>query len=118
MAPFDLKLLAMMAGHLYVAIIFLVGVCSLASVAVSRRSTALTICFFVFFYSFVLRLLEGFWPAAKKIGWAGFLHFYEPAQVALQRKWQTDDIATLLAVGCAAWIAGLVVFNGRDLPAK
>lgn len=118
MSEFDLALMGMMACHLYVAFVFLVGVCSLASVVVSRRSTALTVCFLVFFYSFVLRLLEGFWPAARNIGWAGFLHYYEPAQVALHRHWQARDIAVLLAAGHLAWGLGLVAFCRRDLPAK
>lgn len=117
-SPFDLKLLVMMATHLYVTFVFLVAVCTLASVIFSRRSAAMTACFFVFFYSFVLRLLEGFWPAAKRFGCAGFLHYYEPAQVALQRRWQADDIAVLLAGAATAWLAGLIVFNRRDLPAR
>lgn len=112
-----LDLLAMIACHLYATYVFLACFSLAVSALCSRRTTALMLCFVVIFYSFVLNLLVAFWPAAQKIAFTGFLHYYGPLRIVRDDDWQWTDIGVLLGAAVICWTAGLVVFQRRDLPA-
>ncbi len=114
----ELSPLAIVTIHLYAAYVFLACFSIAASAMCSRRSTALVICGVVFFYAFVLNLLVGFWPAARKVAFTGFLNYYRPLPIVMDSAWRWSDLAVLLGAAATAWIAGLIVFLRRDIPAR
>ncbi len=114
----ELAPLAMVTAHLYAAYVFLACFSIAASAMCSRRSTALVISGVVFFYAFVLNLLVGFWPAAGKIAFTGFLNYYRPLPIVMNSAWRWKDLAVLLGAAAAAWMVGLVAFLRRDIPAR
>jgi len=109
--------LVLVSLHLLAAIGF-VGALGLAFSAVcNRRVAAGAICFVYVLYSFTLNVIEAFWPAAQKVGWTGFLHYYQPLPVARDGQLKLVDIAVLLGGGFIIWAAGLFRFCRRDIPA-
>ena len=80
-----------------------------------RRGVALTWCFLIIFYSFILNLLAAFWPTAQKISFTGFLHYYAPLRVVLGEAVPWGDMGVLLALAVTWWTVGLVVFCRRDI---
>ena len=114
----DMAVLGLVVCHLYAVYVFLSCLSIAVSALCDRRSSALTICFVVFFYSFVLNVLAGLWPAIQKIAFTGFLHYYAPLPIVRDRAWQWGDLAVLITAGAALWIVGLVGFSRRDVPAR
>ncbi|MCB9858737.1 MAG: ABC transporter permease subunit [Phycisphaerales bacterium] len=110
------SVLAIVAAHLYAACLFVVGLGMAMSGVCNRRLVAAGICFLYIFYSFVLNVLEAFWPAIRSIGFSSFMHYYSPLPVARDAAWQWTNIGVLLAAGLVVWLIGLVRFVNRDLP--
>lgn len=112
-----LDALALLAFHLYAVYIFIACFAIAVSAACSRRTTALVICFVFVFYAFVLNLLVAFWPAAQKIAFTGFLHYYAPLPIVRDQALRWGDVGVLLGAAAIFWTTGLAVFRRRDLPA-
>lgn len=112
----DRGVLAIVAAHLYAACLFVVGMGMAMSGMCNRRLFAAGACFLYIFYSFVLNVLEAFWPAIRPIGVTSFMHYYSPLPVARDAAWQWGNMAVLVGAGLVIWWAGLVRFANRDLP--
>lgn len=108
--------LVVVAGHLYATSLFVVGLAMAMSGICNRRLAAAGICFLVIFYSFVLNVLEAFWPAVRTISFTSFMHYYTPLPIARDGTWEWGKISVLLAAGLVIWLIGLIRFTGRDLP--
>jgi len=114
----QLGVLGLVAVHLFAVYVFLSCLAMAVSAMCSRRTSALTICFVVVFYAFLLNLLVAFGEAIQSIGFTGFLHYYRPLPIVRDRAWQWGDIAVLLCAGAVLWVAGFVAFRRRDIPAR
>ncbi|MCA9257394.1 MAG: hypothetical protein KDA33_17225, partial [Phycisphaerales bacterium] len=112
----ELGTLLIVAGHLYVTCLCIVGLSMATSGMSNRRSVSIGICFFYVFYSFVLNVLEAFWPAAERIGFTGFMHFYKPLPIARDAAWQWGNLGILMSAGLIIWVIGWLRFAQRDLP--
>ena len=65
----------------------------------------------------MLNFLCALWPAARKVEWLSFLHFYTPLPIARSGIISQKDMLTLLIGAAAWWTLGLVVFRRRDIHA-
>ena len=110
--------LFVVSAHLLAAVWFVTAMGMAFSAICNRRVTAGAICFVYILYSFTLNVVEAFWPAIQKIGWSGFLHFYRPLPVARDGQWDWNSIGVLLGSATVIWLAGLISFRRRDLPAS
>ena len=110
--------MAMLACHLYAVYCFLTCFAIAVSALCNRRTTALLLCFAVIFYAFVVNLIVAFWPAVRKIAFTSFLHYYPPLPIVRDHAMRWNDIAVLLTAGLLCWIAGLIGFRRRDVPAR
>jgi len=108
--------LVLVSLHLLAAIWF-VGAMGIAlSGMCNRRVAAGAICFVYILYSFTLNVVEAFWPAAQKVGWTGFMHYYQPLPVARDGKLDPYSLAVLVGASSVIWIVGLLRFTKRDIP--
>lgn len=114
----QLGVLGVVVVHLFVEYVFLSCLAMAVSATCSRRTSALTICFVIVFYAFLLNLLSAFGESIRSINFTGFLHYYRPLPIVRDRAWQGGDLAVLLSAGAVLWITGLVVFRRRDIPAR
>lgn len=108
--------LAIVGSHLYAACLFVVCLAMAMSGICNRRLVVAAVCFLYIFYSFVLNVLEAFWPAIRGVGFTSFMHYYSPLPVARDAAWQWSNIGVLLGAGAVVWLIGLVRFVNRDLP--
>ena len=107
--------LAMVVVNLYAAYVCMAGFALAVSGSSERRGVALVWCFLIIFYSFILNLLAAFWPAAQKISFTGFLHYYAPLPIVLHGEWPTKNLLILVSVGFLTWSAGALRFSRRDI---
>ena len=92
---------------------------SLCASAVSqRRGSAVAIAFFLVFYAFLLNVLRTLWPGLNVLRWTDFLYYFQPMPVVRDEAYRWKDIAVLLIASAVWWIAGLVWFTRRDIPAR
>jgi ABC-type transport system involved in multi-copper enzyme maturation permease subunit len=80
-----------------------------------RRGRAMTIVFLVLLALFLLNYLAEFWEPLEKLVFLSPLHYHHPVKVLGTGVWPWKDIAILLGVGGALWLAGGIIFARRDL---
>lgn len=105
------------AWHLYVTYVYVACFGMAVSACSKRRGNAIAFAFAAIFSSFVLNFLCALWPAARKVEWLSFLHFYTPLPVARTGMISKKDMLTLLIGAAAWWTLGLTVFRRRDIHA-
>jgi energy-converting hydrogenase Eha subunit G len=66
----------------------------------------------------VLNMLRAIWPALDALDWTSFLSYYQTFLIVRDEAYHWRDIAVLLGAAAAWWIAGLIVFMRRDVPAR
>jgi len=106
------------AWHLYVTYVYVACFAMAVSAVSKRRGNAIAFAFAAIFSSFVLNFLCALWPAARKVEWLSFLHFYTPLPIARTGLIKHDHMLTLLVGAAAWWLIGLVVFRRRDIHAS
>jgi hypothetical protein len=65
----------------------------------------------------LVSLLVAFWEAASPLRFFGFLEYYGPLAIVRTGELPSGDIAILVGLAVMAWVAGLVHFSRRDIPA-
>ncbi len=65
--------------------------------------------------SFLLNFLARFWEPAQHFAFLSVIGYYRPAQILSTGGLPVGDVATLLAVGAAAWVAGSEIFARRSI---
>jgi hypothetical protein len=91
------------------------GLSWLISSASDRRGRAMTIVFLLLLSLFLLNYLAQFWQPLEKIVFLSPLHYHRPVRVLGSGVWPWHDMAILLTMGGAMWLAGGIVFARRDL---
>ncbi len=91
------------------------GIAFLVSALSDRRGRAIGIVFAIVLASFLLNFLAQFWGPAQQVAFMSVLDYYRPAQILQAGRLPLDDVATLLVVGGAAWLAGCEVFARRSI---
>lgn len=97
---------------LYVAV---GGFSAFVSSLSERRARAISIVFATVLASFFLNFLAQVWAPAKSVSFLGILHYYRPLDILATGAWPVGNIALLLGLGAALWLAGGAVFAHRDL---
>ncbi|TWT45096.1 ABC-2 family transporter protein [Phycisphaerae bacterium RAS1] len=115
--PIDLQRLAMLPVNLYLLYLSIGSSATLVSSLTSRRGAAVAIVLTALLASFVLNFLSALWPAAKHVAFVGILNYYQPLPMARDGVWPIGHLAALAGFALAAWLAGLIIFRRRDIPA-
>jgi hypothetical protein len=87
----------------------------LVSACSNRRGVALTIVFVVLLTSFLLNFLAQFWDVADRVSFLSVMYYYRPLFILRDGTIPWGDIAVLLSVTVALWIAAGIVFGRRDV---
>jgi ABC-type transport system involved in multi-copper enzyme maturation permease subunit len=93
------------------------GVGFLVSALSDRRGRAIGILFGMLLGSFLLNVLAEFWAPAQRLAFLSVLHYYQPARVMNSAALNVRDLAALVGVGGAAWMAGLEIVARRSMRA-
>lgn len=115
--PLEYRRLWPLAVNLLALNLAVAGICMFVSSLSARRGKAVGIVLAVLLVSDLVNIFSQFWPAIRPISFLGFLHYYRPLPVVRSAAVPLEDIATLGGVAVAAWLAGLLCFRRRDIPA-
>lgn len=115
--PIEVRRLLIPACNLYALFIAVSGAAMLASAMASRRNVAVGVVLAALLISFLLNFLEQFWKPAQQISFLALLHYYKPLASVNDGVWPIGDLLKLLSAGLVCWLAGLVWFSRRDIPA-
>ncbi len=107
--------LLIVAANLYCLAVAAGGISFLVSSLSDSRGRAVGVIAAVLLSSLVLNLLEPFNDTVKDISFLGILNYYRPFLILRDPAWPIGDIAVLLTIGGVSWLAGLLIFNRRDL---
>lgn len=113
-----MDVLVRLTWHLCATYALIASFSTAISAACNRRGTSVAIAFFIIFYAFVLNMLRAIWPALDRLAWTDFLNYYQCFLIVRDEAYRWRDIAVLLCAAAAWWIAGLIMFVKRDVPAR
>jgi hypothetical protein len=113
-----MDVLVRVAWHLCATYTLIVSFATAISAACNRRGVAVAAAFFLVFYAFVLNMLRAMWPALDVLDWTSFLSYYQTFLIVRDEAYRWKDMAVLLGAAAAWWVAGLLVFTRRDVPAR
>ena len=87
----------------------------LMSALSDRRGRAMTTAFVVVVASFLLNYLGQFWTLLERVAWMSLLRYYRPLAALNDGTWAWRDVAVLMGLATATWVAAGVVSAKRDL---
>ncbi len=105
------------ALNFYALILCVASLTMLSSTLFSRRGWALGVIVAVIVLSDFINLLAALWKPVENIAFISLLHYYRPLAVLLKEQPPPAHLAVLLGVALTAWLAGLLIFTRRDVPA-
>ncbi len=91
------------------------GMIYLVAALSNQRSQAAGISFILVLGSFLLNFLAQYWPAAERVDFLSVLTYYRPFAIIKTGTCPLTDLLILWAIAFFCWLAGLFVFNRRDL---
>jgi ABC-type transport system involved in multi-copper enzyme maturation permease subunit len=91
------------------------GMGFLISALSDRRGRAIVVILAMVLSSFLLNFLAQFLPLAQSLSFLSVLHYYQPGRILSGGGLVWTDIATLLAAGACAWIAGGEIVARRSI---
>lgn len=115
--PVDFSKLAMLCVNLMALYAAISGLALLASALASRRGRAVAGLLTLLIASLAIAFLRQFWSALDAVAGLGLLNYYRPLPIVRAGEWPVGDLLTLAGTGAAAWLAGLIAFLRRDIPA-
>jgi len=115
--PIRFHPLIICACNLY-ALYVCVGCVTMGVAAFSvRRGVVIGIVLAWLLSSFLLNFFAQVWDVAGKINWVSIMQYYQPLPVVRTGDWPIRNLAVLLGLAAAFWLAGLWRFRQRDIPA-
>jgi ABC-2 type transport system permease protein len=115
--PLQYDKLAILCVNLFAMYLAVGGITMLASATATRRGPAIGAVLAALLASFLLNFLAQYWKEVEVLDVFSILHYYKPLPVVRTGHWPVRDIAILCAIGAVAWMAGLIYFRRRDIPA-
>ena len=114
--PWPRPRLILSLGALLAALMFCWGGVALAIGSLSRRrGIAGTLAGLAAFALFLLDVVARVWSPARGLGRLSPFHYFDPLRLVAGASLAWKDLMVLLAIGLAAFIAALVIYNRRDL---
>jgi ABC-2 type transport system permease protein len=105
------------ALNFFALVLCVASLTMLASTLFSRRGWALGAIVGLLIFSDFINLLAALWKPAEYVAFLSLLHYYRPLAVLLKEAPPAWHLLVLFGVALAAWLAGLLVFTRRDIPA-
>jgi ABC-type transport system involved in multi-copper enzyme maturation permease subunit len=105
------------ATNLLALFIAIGGVAMLCSAVAIRRGIAVGVALGIVLFSLFIVFLNQFWQLPPPVLKISLLHYYRPLVTIRNGQFPTSDVLVLLGIGGTAWLAGLIWFNRRDVPA-
>ncbi len=115
--PVAVPLLWIAAANLFMLNVAIGGMSLAVSSFVSRRGVAVGITLAALITSFFINVLALFWSFAENISFIGLLHYYRPLPIVRTGEWPLTAMLALAAFAATFWVAGLLHFRRRDIPA-
>lgn len=115
-APVDVWDLRFVVVNAAACLLAVAGTGMLFSAAGSRRGLMVGAVVGILVTSFLLNWLAAFWPRVQSLSILSILHYFRPFVIILDSRYQTADLAVLLAVALGTWTAGGLIFARRDIP--
>jgi hypothetical protein len=81
----------------------------------SRQTHATGAGFLVVISSFLLNFLVPYWNVADALSFFGLMEYYRPAVIIRDGAFPTADVAVLVAIAIALWIAGMEITARRNV---
>jgi len=102
-------------ANLYCVYVAVGGIALFVSASSNHRGRAVGVAFAVVLASFLLNFVAQFWEPAKPFAFASVMDYYRPAEIMRSGTFPTRDVATLLAVGGIAVVAGGEIVARRSI---
>ena len=87
------------------------------SSVLSRRGNVVAILMTLLLLSFLVNFLEALWQPAQRVAVLGILRYYRPLAAVQDGAWPVRDLVVLMTAATVTWLAGLIVYVRRDIPA-
>jgi ABC-2 type transport system permease protein len=92
------------------------GLAFLVSAVSDRRGRAIAVVFAILLASFLLNFLAQFWRLAEMVSFLSLMSYHKPLVVMrADGGWPLADMAVLVGVAAATWLAGGIWFARRDI---
>lgn len=111
----DFGLMLVMAVNCYCLCAAVGGLALLISSLSERRGKVVAIVVGIVLASFFLNFLAQFSETARSLSFLSVLHYHQPFFVLRDGAWPVADMAVLLGVAAALWLAGGIFFARRDI---
>jgi ABC-type transport system involved in multi-copper enzyme maturation permease subunit len=106
----------LMAAVNLFALYLAVGAATLLASSLSSRQTHATAAgFLVVIGSFLLNFLVPYWNVADALSFLGLMEYYRPAVILRDGAFPTADVAVLVSIAIALWIAGMEITARRNV---
>lgn len=109
------SVLLKLAANLYALYLAVGGFACFCSSLCNRRSSAMGFAFCFVAFSYLLHTLIPFWSTAKQIAFLSVMDYYNPMIIIQNPSWPIRNIAALVSVSFFFWLAGLAVWERRNL---
>ena len=101
--------------NLFATYVAVTGIAQCVSAACDRRGKAMGLAVAILLASYLVQFLSTLWEPAKRVAFASFAHYYQPARVMTSGEFPARDVAVLLASGGLLWGLGGVVWSRRSV---
>jgi len=108
---------ALVALNLYALYLAAGGIAWFASSICDRRGRAVAIAFGILIASLLIHILAAFNAKLKSIAFLSLFEYHRPIFILQGHATALHDMGILLLVGISFWLAGLLLFARRDIPA-
>ena len=111
----DAQHLLLVLANLYAVYLVVGATAFLASTASSQRGRAVAVALVFVLASYLLNFLAQTWPAAERIAFLSFMHYYVPARIFLSGDLSPTHLIVLTGAAAVLWILSLRVWSRRDV---
>ncbi len=115
--PVDFPRILALLPNMFALYCAIGGLATGVSAFLTRRGRAVAIVLAYLLISFAVNFLAQIWAPMGWLARCGVLYYYQPLEQVKSGAIAWDDIGILVAIGGIAWIAGLIRYTTRDIPA-
>lgn len=115
--PIDLERVARVMPNLLLLDLAIGSVTMFVSAWASRRGIAVAVVLGALLLDVLISFIGMFWDLAARLWFLGFLDYYQPLPTIRSGAWPVRNLIVLASVTVVFWLAGLIRYARRDIPA-